>query len=93
MPEIEQLTINLPAPVARLIREKVESGEYANESEVIADGILQLNGSGVEITDNWLRKEAVPSLQSIDADPSRGLTADQVLAHLHERHHQLRKAG
>jgi antitoxin ParD1/3/4 len=93
MPDTEKLSIELPTSVARIIREKVDSGEYASQSEVVSDGVLQLNGSAIELADDWLRKEAVPALEALEAEPSRGLTPEQVLAHLHERHNALRKAG
>ena len=39
MPNVEKLSIALPPEMANLLREAVESGEYASASEVIRDAL------------------------------------------------------
>jgi antitoxin ParD1/3/4 len=39
MAEIERLSVALPAPMAKSVREAVEKGEYASTSEVIRDAL------------------------------------------------------
>jgi antitoxin ParD1/3/4 len=39
MAEIERLSVALPAPMAKSVREAVENGEYASTSEVIRDAL------------------------------------------------------
>ncbi len=39
MPAAEELTITLPAEMLRVIRERVESGGYASNSEVIREAM------------------------------------------------------
>lgn len=89
-----RLTITLPNDVLEIIRAKVSSGEYADESAVVEAALIDLllpPASGV--TDEWLRREALPALDRLEADPSTGRTPEQVLGHLRERHNRLRKAG
>ena len=39
MAEIERLSVALPTPMAKSVREAVENGEYASTSEVIRDAL------------------------------------------------------
>lgn len=39
MPSVERLSITLPAEMARMIRENVQEGRYASNSEVIRDAM------------------------------------------------------
>ncbi|KAA0080890.1 type II toxin-antitoxin system ParD family antitoxin [Paraburkholderia sp. T12-10] len=77
----QQLSITLPKEMAELVRAKVASGEYASESEVIRDGLRSLAARDRAI-ESWLRDEVVPAAAALEADPSRGLTPDQVREHL-----------
>ncbi len=81
----QQMSITLPHEMAEAIRAKVEAGEYASESEVIRDGLRAMVARDRAV-ENWLRTEVVPALDAIDADPSIGLSADQVRSALAKRH-------
>jgi putative addiction module CopG family antidote len=63
--------------MATLVRAKVASGEYASESEVIREGLRALNARE-RAMDDWLRQQAAPAYDAYRADPSRGLTLDEV---------------
>jgi antitoxin ParD1/3/4 len=80
----QQLSITLPLEMAELVRKKVESGDYATESEVIREGLraLQLRDEAVE---KWLREEVVPIARAMKADPSIGIPIEQVRANLAAR--------
>ncbi len=80
----QQMSITLPNEMANLVRAKVETGEYATESEVIRDGLRSLMARDRAL-EKWLLKEVVPAYDAMKADPSRGLTVDQVRASLRER--------
>jgi antitoxin ParD1/3/4 len=77
------ITISLPEDMAELVEKKVASGEFANESEVIAEGLRHLadNDAGIE---GWLRDEVVPALDAHDADPSKATSADETRQELHD---------
>jgi len=77
----KQMSITLSNELASMVRKKVESGNYASESEVIRDGLRALQRQD-EALEQWLRTEVAASYDEMKADPSRGMTADQVLAKL-----------
>ena len=87
MRSTRQLSVTLPNEMADMVREKVASGEYATESEVIRDGLraLQARDRAVE---HWLRTQAVPAYDALKADPARAVSVTGVrktLARLHRR--------
>ena len=79
MRSTQQFSITLPNEMAALVKAKVASGEYASESEVIRDGLRALNARERAI-DEWLRQQALPSYDAYRADPSKGLSLDEVRA-------------
>ena len=48
-----QLSITLPVDMAEAVRERVRSGEYASESEVIRDGLRALFTRD-QMVETWL---------------------------------------
>lgn len=81
----EQLSITLPNDTADVVKEKVRSGEYASESEVIRDGLRALLARDRAV-ENWLVQQVGPAYGALKADPSRALTADEVRARLGAEH-------
>jgi len=83
MRNTKPLTVTLPHDMAAMVKEKVASGEYATESEVIRDGLraLQARDSAFEA---WLRDEVVKSYEEVRADPSKAVTAEQIMTRIHE---------
>ncbi|HET9391751.1 MAG TPA: type II toxin-antitoxin system ParD family antitoxin [Steroidobacteraceae bacterium] len=71
------MSITLPNELALAVKEKVASGEYASESEVIRDGlrVLMARDRAVE---RWLRDQVAPAYDALRADPSRAVSAAQV---------------
>jgi putative addiction module CopG family antidote len=88
----KQLSITLPHEMAEMVRTKVESGEYASESEVIRDGLrsLQLHERALE---TWLREQVAPTYDAMKADPSRAVSSEKVRASLAAAHDSLLRAG
>lgn len=88
----KQLSITLTNEMAEMVRAKVDSGEYASESEVIRDGLraLQLHDRTVEA---WLRKEVAPAYDAMKADPSRARSLAEVRASAARGRRASRKAG
>jgi putative addiction module CopG family antidote len=85
----QQMSITLPNELAAVVREKVASGKYASESEVIRDGlrVLMARDRAVE---RWLREKVGPAYDALKADPSRAVTAAQVRARLAMEHRRNR---
>ena len=80
----QQLSITLPHRMAKLVRRKVASGQYASESEVLREGLRVLTERDKAL-ETWLREKAVPAAKAMERDPSRGLTAAQGRATLKKR--------
>jgi antitoxin ParD1/3/4 len=68
----QPLTITLPHEMAQMVKSKVQSGEYASESEVIRDGLrtLALRDAAIE---KWIVDDVIPTLDALEADPTRAV--------------------
>ena len=77
MRSTQQFSITRPPEMAERVRAKVQSGEYASESEVIRDGLraLEMHDRALE---EWLRTEVAASYDAIKADPSTARSSEQV---------------
>lgn len=79
----KQLSITLPNTMAEALKERVTSGAYASESEVVRDGLRALFARE-EAIENWLRTEVVASIEAVKADPSSAISSDDMRAVLME---------
>ena len=77
----QQLSITLPNEMANLIKAKVQSGEYATESEVIRDGLRVLLARD-RVIESWLYDQVGPAYDALKADSSTAVTIDLVRKHL-----------
>ncbi|WP_448949803.1 type II toxin-antitoxin system ParD family antitoxin [Labrys neptuniae] len=68
MRSTQSLSITLPHDMAQMVKEKVASGEYATESEVIRDGLRSLQARDAAL-EKWLREEVVKSYDQYKTDP------------------------
>ena len=91
MRSTKQLSVTLPNEMARMVKDKVESGEYASESEVIRDGLRALQARD-RAAEDWLRQKVAPAYDALKADPSRGRAIDQVRESLASAHAAATKA-
>jgi putative addiction module CopG family antidote len=74
--------------MAKAVKDKVTSGAYATESEVIREGLRALNERDAALED-WLRTEGVARYDAYKRDP-RGRPAEKVFARL--RQHRAKRA-
>jgi antitoxin ParD1/3/4 len=86
----QQMSITLPNELAAAVRDKVASGEYASESEVIRDGLRVLIARD-RVVERWLRDKVGPAYDALEADPSRAVTADRIRARLAAEHRKATK--
>jgi len=63
--------------MAEMVEQKIASGEYASESEVLCEGLRTLQDRDAAI-ERWLREEVVPTAKAHEADPSRAIPIDEV---------------
>jgi Arc/MetJ-type ribon-helix-helix transcriptional regulator len=75
--------------MAEVVKAKVQTGEYATESEVIRDGLRALLARDRAV-ESWLHNQIGPAYDALKADPSRAITADQVRARLAAKHEKVR---
>ncbi|SNS93103.1 putative addiction module antidote protein, CC2985 family [Micrococcales bacterium KH10] len=80
-----QLSITLPNSMADALKERVASGAYASESEVVRDGLRALFARE-EAVENWLRTEVAASVEELRADPERAISSEEMRAELSRWH-------
>lgn len=85
----QQLSITLPNEMADAVKAKVRAGEYASESEVIRDGLRALMARDRAV-ENWLHQQVGPAYDALKADPSCGITPQQLRARLAAEHAKAR---
>lgn len=81
----QQLSITLPNEMADVVKAKVQTGEYASESEVIRDGLRALLARDKAIED-WLQNQVGPAYDALKADPTRTLSVNSLRARLAGEH-------
>lgn len=91
MRKTQSLSITLPHDMAKAVKDKVTSGAYATESEVIRDGLRALSERDAALED-WLRTEGVARYDAFKRDP-RGRPAEKVFARLRQHHAKRVKMG
>jgi len=84
MRSTQQFSVTLSHELAEMVRGKVQSGEYASESEVIREGLRALRRHE-QALESWLREDVVASHKEIEADSSKALSVDQVRERLNSR--------
>lgn len=81
MSKIVKRTFSLTEEQAKFIDRKVEEGAYATGSEVVRDGLREMQQADF-VLERWLREEVVPTLKKLDEDPTRARPADEVFDEL-----------
>ena len=74
------MTITLPTALDRLVRDKVASGLYADETEVVCEA-LRREFARDAVTE-WVREEARAGFAQLDAGESEEITREEMLARL-----------
>ena len=84
MRKTQSLSITLPHDMAKMVKDKVASGAYATESEVIREGLRALRTQDRAL-EQWLRTEGVARYDAYHRDESTGRPAVDVFARLRAR--------
>lgn len=77
------LTITLPEEMARAVKERVASGAYASDSEVIREGLRALSAQE-QAVERWLATEGVARFEAYAEAPEDTLSADETHTRLRE---------
>jgi len=85
MRNTQSLSITLPHDMAQMVKDKVASGTYASESEVIRDGLRALQARDAVI-DRWLREEVVPVFDRVVRGDEKLIDAQDVFSGLESRY-------
>jgi antitoxin ParD1/3/4 len=81
MADRHQLSVTLPDDLAEQVRAKVASGQYASESDVVAEALRTLEDRE-QCVEQWLRTDVVEAYDELEANPASGLSVDEVRASL-----------
>lgn len=76
----EKLSITLPANLARIVREKVESGAYASNSEVIREALRDWQGRDIERVQRLAKVRQ--DIEDAISDRRPSIPAEEVFARL-----------
>ncbi len=68
MQTMQQFSTTLPNDIADAVKAKVQAGEYANESEVVCDGLRALMAHERTV-ESWLRKRVGIGLRCPENQP------------------------
>jgi antitoxin ParD1/3/4 len=83
MPATRSLRVTLTEDMAEMVRAKVESGEYASESEVVGDALRALQDRDDALT-RWLKEEVAAAYDEYQADPTNVIDADEMMERIEE---------
>jgi antitoxin ParD1/3/4 len=85
MRNTQSLSITLPHDMAKMVREKVASGAYASESEVIRDGLRALLARDAAV-EHWLRECVAPVFDRVARGEEKLHDATEVFSGLEARY-------
>lgn len=78
-----QLSITLPDSIADALTERVSSGAYASESDVVRDDLRALFSQEAAV-ERWLRTEVVAAYDELREAPFAALSSADIRAQLSE---------
>ena len=85
MTDTRELTVTLSADLVQLVKDKVASGAYESEDEVIREGLRALQAQEAAV-EEWLRTEGVARYDAFHRDPNQGNAAAESFTRLRKHH-------
>lgn len=82
---MSELKIVLRGQAADKVRKLVADGRYAEPEDAILDALDALPIDDDPEVEAWLRETVVPRAKALEADPSRGLTVEELRARLRDK--------
>ena len=87
MGQAHNLNVTLSDAAVEFVRSKVSSGEYASESDVISES-LEILKEETEERERWEREVLIPAHDHFMANPSSGISLEEVERSLEARRRQ-----
>lgn len=78
------MQVTLTPELDRMVGEKVASGLYESPSEVVREALRLMRGR--ESALDWLRREAAPGFEQLEAGEVLDITREEFVSQMHERH-------
>lgn len=85
MGSVEKRTFSLPPEQAAFIDAQVKSGSFASASEVVRAGLRALQERDAAV-DRWLREDVAATYDRWQADPTEGLSSEEMAERMRRRH-------
>lgn len=80
----QAISITLPNEMAKMVKTKVASGEYASDSEVIREGLRTLMARDNAL-EKWLREEVVAAYDEAKKNQEKLISSEQLNASMKKR--------
>jgi antitoxin ParD1/3/4 len=80
----KEIQITIPADLAARLKDKMETGRYSSESDVIAESLSALHEREAEI-ESWLVNDVGPAYDRWMADPTRTVSINEAFESLDRR--------
>jgi putative addiction module CopG family antidote len=77
------MQVMLTPALDKMVREKVSSGTYGDESEVVRETLRKMMDEDSAL--DWLRREAALGFEQLDAGEFFELTEDEMMQQLRQR--------
>ena len=77
------MTITLPPALEQWVREKITSGLYANETEVVCDALR--HGFARDAVAAWIRQQSEAGFTQLDGGEFEDITREELMARLARR--------
>ena len=77
------MTITLPPALDRIVRDKVNAGLYANETEMVCEALRREFAR--DAVQEWVRVQAAEGFAQLDAGEFENLSREELMARLAQR--------
>ena len=77
------MNVTLPPALDRIVREKVNAGLYASESELVCEALR--HEFARDAVQEWVRAQAAAGFVEIDAGESEELSREELMGRLAQR--------
>src|SRR5215213_6006599 len=86
MPTSRSLRVTLPEDMVQMVKAKVESGEYASESEVVGEGVRAVRDRDEALSRWRVKEEVVAAYEEYQTNPSDVADGRTVAERIKARH-------